>query len=120
MNVTEQREWLIERLTESVGDLVSVIAIDAQNIQPLPGKAAVFIGPPAIEYEGWELTTVTWTICVVAGTTATQVAAMDIILKVLEKLRKDEINMAKAEPVTWNYANSGDLPAYRITLNPFD
>ncbi|WEV47014.1 hypothetical protein OZX62_01570 [Bifidobacterium sp. ESL0690] len=120
MNVIEQRDELIEMLTDSVGSLVSIVTIDAQNVQPLPGKAAVFIDPPDIEYEGWELSTVTWSVCVVAGTTATQAAAMDVIIKVLEKLRKDHINMDKAEPVTWNYGNSGDLPAYKITLNPFD
>lgn len=120
MTVIEQREQLVELLTGSIGKLVSSVTIDPQDARPLPGKAVVCVEPPEMDYDGWGLTTVNWKACVIAGTTATQVAAMDVILPVLEKLQADNINMAKAEPVTWHLASGGDVAAYEITFNPFD
>jgi hypothetical protein len=120
MTVIEQREQLVEMITDSLGQLVSSVTIDAQDARPLPGKAVVCIEPPEMDYEGWDLTTVTWKACVIAGTTATQVAAMDVILPVLEKLQSDHINVAKAEPVTWHVNGGGDVAAYEITFNPLD
>ena len=117
MTINDQREDLIERLTDSVGNLLSVITIDAQSLRPLPGKAAILVNPPEIDFEGWEIQEARWSIIVIAGTMATQVDALGLILPVIEKLQADHINMHNARPVTYTNG-SGSLAAYQITLNP--
>ena len=103
-----------------IGDLVAVVTIDAQEARPLPGKVAVLIDPPNITYEGWQFVNTEWTVNLIAGTTATQIESLDLIIPVLERLHERHLNMKAAKPVTYSLAGVGNLAAYEITLNPLE
>lgn len=118
--IISEREKLAALLTDMVGDLVTVVTIDAQAARPLPGKVAVLIDPPSITYEGWRFVNSTWTVNLIAGTTSTQVESLDLLLPVLERLHDRQLNMKAAKPVTYSLAGVGNLAAYEITLNPLE
>lgn len=50
-SVREEREALMDLLTDAAGDLVDAVTIDAQEARPLPGKAVMLIDPPTITFE---------------------------------------------------------------------
>lgn len=56
----------------------------------------------------------------IAGTTATQVQALDIITPVVERLWERNVNMREAKPVSYSLTGVGTLAAYEITLNPLE
>ena len=118
-NIIAQRERVVELITEAIGSLVDTITIDAQDVRPLPGKAVVLIDPPDIEWESFDLSAVTWKFEIIAGTGATQVAAMDLIFPIIERLQTANVNMADARPVSF-VQGAANLAAYQITLNPLD
>lgn len=43
VSVREEREALMDLLTDAAGDLVAAVTIDAQEARPLPGKAVMLI-----------------------------------------------------------------------------
>ena len=119
-SVREEREALMDLLTDAAGDLVYAVTIDAQEARPLPGKAVMLIDPPTITFEGYQFQERIWTVNVIAGTTATQVQALDIITPVVERLWERKVNMRSAKPVTYSLAGGGNLAAYELTLNPLE
>lgn len=119
-SVREEREALMDLLTDAAGDLVDAVTIDAQEARPLPGKAVMLIGPPTITFEGYQFQERIWTVNVIAGTTATQVQALDIITPVVERLWERKVNMRSAKPATYSLAGGGNLAAYELTLNPLE
>lgn len=118
--VETEREALIETLTDMLGDLACIVTIDAQDARPLPGKIAALIDPPEITFEGWQYITPTWTVNLIAGTMATQTAAMDLLIDAVERLQAQRLNMKDAKPSTFSLAGVGNLAAYTITLNPLE
>lgn len=120
VSVREEREALMDLLRDAAGDLVDVVTIDAQEARPLPGKAVMLIDPPTITFEGYQFQERIWTVNVIAGTTATQVQALDIITPVVERLWARNVNMRSAKPVTYSLAGVGTLAAYELTLNPLE
>lgn len=120
VSVREEREALMDLLTDAAGDLVTAVTIDAQEARPLPGKAVMLIDPPTITFEGYQFQERIWTVNVIAGTTATQVQALDIITPVVERLWARKVNMRSAKPVTYSLAGGGNLAAYELTLNPLE
>lgn len=120
VSVREEREALMDLLSGAAGDLVDVVTIDAQEVRPLPGKAVILIDPPEITFDSWQFQKRVWTVTVIAGTTATQVDALDIIMPVVERLWAHKVNMRTAKPATWTQAGVGSLAAYVLTLNPLE
>lgn len=120
VSVREEREALMDLLTDAAGDLVDAVTIDAQEARPLPGKAVMLIDPPTITFEGYQFQERIWTVNVIAGTTATQVQALDIITPVVERLWARNVNMRSAKPVSYSLAGVGTLAAYELTLNPLE
>lgn len=120
VSVREEREALMDLLTDAAGDLVDAVTIDAQEARPLPGKAVILIDPPTITFEGYQFQERIWTVNVIAGTTATQVQALDIITPVVERLWARKVNMRSAKPATYSLAGVGNLAAYELTLNPLE
>lgn len=120
VSVREEREALMDLLTDAAGDLVDAVTIDAQEARPLPGKAVMLIDPPTITFEGYQFQERIWTVNVIAGTTATQVQALDIITPVVERLWARKVNMRSAKPATYSLAGVGNLAAYELTLNPLN
>lgn len=118
--IITERETLMDMLTDMLGALVTVVTIDAQEARPLPGKVAVLIDPPEITYEGWQFVSTTWTVNLIAGTTATQIESLDLLIPVLERLHERHLNMKAAKPVTYGLPGVGNLAAYEITLNPLE
>lgn len=118
--VVTERDALIDALTDMLGDLATVVTIDAQDARPLPGRIAVLIDPPEITFEGWQYVTPTWTVNLIAGTMATQTAAMDLLIDAVERLQARHLNMRDAKPSTFTLAGVGNLAAYTITLNPLE
>lgn len=118
--IITERETLMDMLTDMLGALVTVVTIDAQEARPLPGKVAVLIDPPEITYEGWQFVSTTWTVNLIAGTTATQTESLDLLIPVLERLHERHLNMKTAKPVTYGLPGVGNLAAYEITLNPLE
>ncbi|OXN01116.1 hypothetical protein [Bifidobacterium vansinderenii] len=118
--VATERKALIDTLTDMLGDLATVVTIDAQEARPLPGKIAVLIDPPEITFDGWQFVTPVWTVNLIAGTMATQTAAMDLLIDAVERLQGLHLNMKDAKPSTFSIAGVGSLAAYTITLNPLE
>lgn len=118
--IITEREALMDKLTDMLGALVTVVTIDAQEARPLPGKVAVLIDPPEITYEGWQFVSTAWTVNLIAGTMATQTESLDLLIPVLERLHERRLNMKTAKPVTYSLAGVGNLAAYEITLNPLE
>ena len=118
--ISKERSRLIDLLADTLGTTITSVGIDAQAIRPAPGKVAIFVEPPTVEYDSWGPPTTTWTLDLVAGTPATQATALDDIMDALETLASNHLNIKDARPATWNLAGSGSLAAYQITLNPLD
>lgn len=118
--ISKERSRLIDLLADTLGTTITSVGIDAQAIRPAPGKVAIFVEPPTVEYDSWGPPTTTWTLDLVAGTPATQATALDDIMDALETLASAHLNIKDARPATWNLAGSGSLAAYQITLNPLD
>lgn len=121
--VTRARDVLIATLEDMLGDLVQIITIDPAAANPSPGRVAIFIEPPELDYSAnWTAAPeITWKLDLVAGTPATQPASLDLITDAIETLADNELNIASARPVSFTLPNgAGTLAAYEVTLNPLD
>lgn len=87
--VIDERDALIDLLESTLGDLVQIVTTDEAEARPAPGKVAVFIEPPELAYPDWTgEPTITWRLDVIAGTTATQPAAMPLIIDAIDLLAR--------------------------------
>lgn len=121
--VTRARDELIAWLGNRLGDLVQIVTIDPAAAKPAPGKIAIFIEPPELDYsKSWTAAPeIGWKIDLVAGTPATQPTSLDLITDVIETLADNDLNIATAHPVSFTLPNgAGTLAAYELTLNPLD
>ncbi len=118
--IMRERDALMETLTNILGDLVTSVSVDAQDVRPLPGKAAILIEPPTVEWPDWNRTVCTWQLDVVAGTFTTQADALPIITNVIDALADAGLNLQRAEPVGFALAGQGTVAAFQITLNPLE
>lgn len=119
--VIVQRTALVATLTDMLDDLVSSVSTDSALVHPQPGKVAIYVEPPYVEYRTWDgVPDITWTLDLVAGTPATQATALDDIIDAIDRLAAKGLNVNKAQPVGWNLAGAGTLAAYQVTLNPLE
>lgn len=121
--VARARDELIAWLEERLGDLVQIVTIDPAAVRPSPGRVAIFVEPPELDYSAsWtEAPEIGWKIDIVAGTPATQPTSLDLITDAIETLADNDLNIATARPVSFTLPNgSGALAAYELTLNPLD
>ena len=119
--VIVQRTALMDTLTDMLDDLVSSVSTDSALVHPQPGKVAIYVEPPYVEYPTWDwVPDITWTLDLVAGTPATQATALDDIIDAIDRLAAKGLNVNKAQPVGWNLAGTGTLAAYQVTLNPLE
>lgn len=121
--VTRARDVLIARLETMLGCLVQIITIDPAAANPSPGRVAVFIEPPELDYStSWTAAPeISWKLDIIAGTPATQPASLDLITDAVETLADCGLNLASARPVSFTLPNgAGTLAAYEVTLNPLD
>lgn len=119
--VIVQRTALMDTLTDMLDDLVSSVSTDSALVHPQPGKVAIYVEPPYVEYPTWDgVPDITWTLDLVAGTPATQATALDDIIDAIDRLASKGLNVNKAQPVGWNLAGTGTLAAYQVTLNPLE
>ncbi|MDU2421566.1 MAG: hypothetical protein E7D48_05615 [Bifidobacterium scardovii] len=116
-----QRDALMTLLEDSLGDLVQIITIDEQKARPLPGRVAVFVEPPDLEYPRWgNEPEITWRLDLIAGTTATQAPSLDLIMRAIDLLAERDVNIQAARPVTISLDGAGNIAAYQLTLNPLE
>lgn len=121
MNVSSERERLVALLENALGDLVQRVTTDPAEARPSPGRVAVLVEPPELVWETWAPDPeTTWKLDVVAGTTATQAAALDLILAAIGRLAALPLNMQRADPVTVTLPSGGAVAGYQITLNPLE
>lgn len=121
--VTRARAILIAQLENMLGGLVQIITIDPAAANPSPGRVAIFIEPPELDYStSWTAAPeIGWKLDIIAGTPATQPASLDLITDAIETLADNELNLASARPVSFTLPNgAGTLAAYEVTLNPLD
>jgi hypothetical protein len=119
--VIDERDALIDLLESTLGGLVQIVTTDEAEARPAPGKVAVFIEPPDLAYPDWTgEPTITWRLDVIAGTTATQPAALPSIIDAIDALAGARLNIARAEPVTFTAGGTAKLAAYQVTLNPLE
>ncbi len=121
--VTRARDILIAQLENMLGGLVQIITIDPAAANPSPGRVAIFIEPPELDYStSWTAAPeIGWKLDIIAGTPATQPASLDLITDAIETLADNELNIASARPVSFTLPNgAGTLAAYEVTLNPLD
>lgn len=121
--VTRAREALIAWLEDHLGDLVQIITIDPAAAKPSPGRVAIFIEPPELDYSAsWTAAPeIGWKLDIIAGTPATQPTSLDLITGAIETLADNDLNIASARPVSFTLPNgAGTLAAYEVTLNPLD
>jgi len=121
MTVIDEQHRLQSLLEEMLGDKVQSVSVDPQLAQPTPGKVAIVIEPPELEYTTWVgPPTIRWTLDVVAGTPATQASSLDLIADAIDTLAAKGLNIATASPATFSLAGAGNLLAYQVRLNPLD
>lgn len=119
--VSKEREALQALLEEYLGGLVQSVGIDPQSAQPTPGKVAIVIEPPELEYETWVgPPTIRWTLDIIAGTPTTQATAFDLICDAIDTLAAKGLNINTANPATFSLAGTGNLLTYQVRLNPLD
>lgn len=121
--ITRARDELMARLTDMLGNVVQIVTVDPAAAKPSPGRVAIFIEPPELDYSAsWTATPeIGWKLDIIAGTPATQPAALDLITDAVETLADNELNIATARPVSFTLPNgAGALAAYEVTLNPLD
>ncbi|PWG65034.1 hypothetical protein [Bifidobacterium callitrichidarum] len=119
--VTRERDALMELLESTLGDLVQVVTDDLQAARASPGRVAVFVEPPDLEYPRWgDLPETTWRLDVIAGTMATQATGLDLIMRAIDVLASHDINIQAARPVSMSLAGAGTVAAYQLTLNPLE
>lgn len=121
--ITRARDELMARLTDMLGNVVQIVTIDPAAAKPSPGRVAIFIEPPELDYStSWTAAPeIGWKLDIIAGTPATQPAALDLITDAVETLADNELNIATARPVSFTLPNgAGTLAAYEVTLNPLD
>ena len=121
--ITRARDELMARLTDMLGNVVQIVTVDPAAAKPSPGRVAIFIEPPELDYSAnWTAAPeIGWKLDIIAGTPATQPAALDLITDAIETLADNELNIAAARPVSFTLPNgAGTLAAYEVTLNPLD
>lgn len=121
--ITRARDELMARLTDTLGNVVQIVTIDPAAAKPSPGRVAIFIEPPELDYSAnWTAAPeIGWKLDIIAGTPATQPASLDLITDAIETLADNELNIASARPVSFTLPNgAGTLAAYEVTLNPLD
>ena len=102
---------------------MQIITIDPAAAKPSPGRVAIFIEPPELDYStNWTAAPeIGWKLDIIAGTPATQPASLDLITDAIETLADNDLNIASARPVSFTLPNgAGTLAAYEVTLNPLD
>ena len=115
--ITSERDALIELVTDALGDLATFVTTDTQDARPLPGKVAVYIQPPDLAWPSWDdEPDITWKAAVVAGTPATQDAALDLLYQALRRLAERQVNILEAKPVGYQNSAGADLAAYLVTF----
>lgn len=121
--ITRARDELMARLTDMLGNVVQIVTVDPAAAKPSPGRVAIFIEPPELDYaSSWTAAPeIKWKLDLIAGTPATQPASLDLITDAIETLADNELNIAAARPVSFTLPNgAGTLAAYEVTLNPLD
>ena len=121
--ITRARDELMALLTDMLGNVVQIVTVDPAAAKPSPGRVAIFIEPPELDYSAnWTAAPeIGWKLDIIAGTPATQPAALDLITDAIETLADNELNIASARPVSFTLPNgAGTLAAYEVTLNPLD
>ena len=121
--ITRARDELMARLTDTLGNVVQIVTIDPAAAKPSPGRVAIFIEPPELDYSAsWTAAPeIGWKLDIIAGTPATQPASLDLITDAIETLADNDLNIASARPVSFTLPNgAGTLAAYAVTLNPLD
>lgn len=118
-SLESQYDSLVEALTEILGEKVTNITVDGQNISPSGHRPSLLIEPPEITSSQWNSADVAWKIDIIAGTTTTQATAMFDCLSILTLLLNSSINVANASPIS--FRNNGIvLAGYQVTLNPLE
>lgn len=119
--VVDEGNALIDAVTDALGDSASVVTMDVQGARPMPGKVAVFIEPPDIDYPTWgDRPVTTWRLDLIAGTMTTQGEAFALIMAAIGRLAAHDINIQQARPATMSLAQAGSVAAYQVTLNPLE
>lgn len=121
--ITRARDELMARLTDMLGNVVQIVTVDPAAAKPSPGRVAIFIEPPELDYSAsWTAAPeIGWKLDIIAGTPATQPTSLDLITDAVETLADNELNIAAARPVSFTLPNgAGTLAAYEVTLNPLD
>ena len=121
--ITRARDELMARLTDMLGNVVQIVTVDPAAAKPSPGRVAIFIEPPELDYStNWTAAPeIGWKLDIIAGTPATQPTSLDLITDAIETLADTELNIASARPVSFTLPNgAGTLAAYEVTLNPLD
>lgn len=120
-HVTVERDALMETISDMLGDTIQSVTVDAATARPSPNKIAILIEPPRLEYPDWtNEPVITWTLDIMAGTMATQAAALDLITDAIETMAAKGLNIQDAQPATFNLAGAGTIAAYQVTLNPLE
>lgn len=120
--ILTEREKLTALLTDTLGDIIQIVTTDAAEARPTPDHVAVLIEPPELAWPSWDETPViNWTLDLIAGTTATQAQALDLITDALQLLAANtDLNVNSAQPATFMQPNGGTLASYQLRLNPLE
>lgn len=113
----QQAERIKARVEEILGDLVDLVTLDGVGIKPQT-RAAVVILAPKISFPTFGERDTTFRLAAVAGPADRPLTAWKQLDEILDALELGGLNLADAEPGTFDLAGAGRLPAYEITLNP--
>lgn len=113
----EQAEALRDRIATALGDLVDLVTLDGSGVKAQT-RAAVVIFAPKITFPTFGERDTAFSFVAAAGPQDRPLAAWQQLDRILDRLEQSGLNLASAEPATFDLAGAGRLPAYEITLNP--
>lgn len=113
----EQAEALRARIETILGDLVDLVTLDGAGVKAQT-RAAVVIFAPKITFPTFGERDTIFRFVATAGPPDRPFVAWEQLDRILGALEAGGLNLASAEPATFDLAGAGRLPAYEITLNP--
>lgn len=117
MSTMQQAERIKARVEEILGDLVDLVTLDGVGIKAQT-RAAVVILAPRVTFPTFGERDTTFRLAAVAGPADRPIVAWRQLDAILDALEAGGLNLAEAEPGSFDLAGAGRLPAYEITLNP--
>lgn len=94
--------------------------VDAAEIPSAARAGVVCVSPPVYTFQTWGEPQIAWELTAVCGPPDNYLAAWDQLDRIVRALHAGQLNLARAEPGSYQPITGPALPAYTITLNDLE